>query len=402
MNEIKNVLFVGSVYPNNREAEIKRNSNHGIDNAANNLQAALLVGLDKYYPDIKVITQPVIRTFPFGYKKIIFKGSNFGHKNGAKDFCLGFLNVIVLKHISKYLTLLVKLLDIVNVKHETVIIIYGVHSPYLMAISTLRLFKPNVKVCLIAPDLPQFMSENKNIVFKFLKFIDFVFIKKYMARVDSFVILSEFMKEPLEIDHRPWTLIEGIYNKSEVIDDFDKERFKTILYTGSVGIRYGILNLLNAFDSIKDANYRLWIRGDGDAKKYIIDASKLDSRITYFEEMSRNELMLLQKRATVLINPVTSNEPFTRFFFPSKTMDYLASGTPTIMNYIESLPKEYLDYVYVPQNENIDGLKEMILTVCNKNQTELNEFGRKASKFILENKNPIVQVKKIYDMINTL
>ena len=83
-------------------------------------------------------------------------------------------------------------------------------------------------------------------------------------------------------------------------------------------------------------------------------------------------------------------------------MEYLASGTPCIMHKLPGVPEEYFEYVYLSEKEDAEGLKDTIINVLNKTQNELDEFGRKASEFILQNKNPIAQVKKIYDMINTL
>lgn len=58
-----NIIFVGSFYPHEREDEIRRNSKCGIDNASNNLQWAFLEGFDYYYPNLKVIAKPFIRTY---------------------------------------------------------------------------------------------------------------------------------------------------------------------------------------------------------------------------------------------------------------------------------------------------------------------------------------------------
>ena len=62
--------------------------------------------------------------------------------------------------------------------------------------------------------------------------------------------------------------------------------------------------------------------------------------------MSREELLKMERRATVMINPTPARLNFTKYFFPSKTMEYLASGTPTVMYRLGCMPKEYDDYVY--------------------------------------------------------
>src|SRR5690606_28854588 len=103
-----------------------------------------------------------------------------------------------------------------------------------------------------------------------------------------------------------------------------KEEFKTILYTGTLAKRYGIVHLLEAFALIKDQDYRLWICGDGDARDEVNEKVRMDPRITYFSQISRERVLKFQKKATVLVNPRKSEGEFTKYSFPSKTMEYLA------------------------------------------------------------------------------
>ena len=115
--------------------------------------------------------------------------------------------------------------------------------------------------------------------------------------------------------------------------------------------------------------------------------------------MSAKELSELQKKATVLINPVKPAEEYTRYFFPSKTMEYLASGTPTIMYKLDCLPHDYYNHIYFVENETVEGLRNTIINVCSKPKEELKAFGKQASEFILEKKNPTAQASKMLDMI---
>jgi hypothetical protein len=70
------------------------------------------------------------------------------------------------------------------------------------------------------------------------------------------------------------------------------------------------------------------------------------------------------------------------------------------MHRLAGIPEEYYKYCFVADNENAEGLKEMILNVFSKNQVELDEIGKKAASFIYDGKNPKEQVRKIFNMIN--
>ena len=134
----------------------------------------------------------------------------------------------------------------------------------------------------------------------------------------------------------------------------------------------------------------------------ILEACKKDSRIKYYESMTKEDLLKLQKKATVLINPVSSLKKFTRYFFPSKTMEYLASGTPTIMSKLDCLPEEYYNHIYFFDDESIEGMKNKIIEVCEKPQDELNAFGKAASEFIINEKNEKKQAEKIVKLLNSI
>ena len=80
-------------------------------------------------------------------------------------------------------------------------------------------------------------------------------------------------------------------------------------------------------------------------------------------------------------------------------MEYLASGTPTLMSKLPCLPKEYEPYIYFFDDESVEGMKNKIIEICEKSQEELNEFGEKAAKFIHTQKNEIAQTKRIIEFI---
>ena len=396
-------IFIGSPFPDNRHNEIIRESIGIIDNAANNFQSALIKGLQNFYPDLKVISLPVIGEYPKGYKKIKFAASDFVFDSQIVGYTLGFINLPGLKHYSRYNNLKHKLKEVLDPEKDTTIFVYGMHSPYLKAINDLNYkYKIRVKTCLIVPDLPQFMSGNNNPVYRLLKWIDSNFIKKYLQKISSFVFLTKYMAEELNVNERPWIVVEGIFVPKKDISVSKPQNLKVILYTGNLAKRYGIANLLEGFTSLKNEEFRLWICGDGDYKEEIINETKKDDRIKYLGQLPYKKIFELQQEATVLVNPRTSEGDFTKYSFPSKTMEYMGSGTPTIIHPLPGIPAEYFDYVFVAKTESSEGLKDTILTVCNKSEQELAEFGKKAKSFVTENKTPQKQCLKIYKMLESL
>lgn len=397
-----NIILLMGLFPPQIRADIELNSKGVIQYAADALQWSIVKGFGNFCNlcNLKIINLPFIGSYPLRFKTFRSKAFSFEHRKDADDFNVGFLNLPIVKMFSRYINAKKALKKtMLHCDGKTVIVIYSINSPFLCAAVDIKRKYPNTKICVIVPDLPQYMSDTKNVFYHSLKSVDSLFIKRAINEVDFFVLLSDYMTEVLRINSRPYVRVEGIYNPSDSMDVVAKEKNKTILYSGTLARRYGIMNLVNAFGAIDKPDYRLWICGDGDCRTEIENRAKIDSRIIYLGQLSRAEVLVLQKRATVLVNPRTSEGEFTKFSFPSKIMEYLASGTPCIIHRLKGIPDEYFQYCFVCVKENVDGLKDVILAVCGKEQSELDDFGGKAARFIKEQKNPTVQVKKIYDML---
>ena len=391
------VIFIGTIYPPGSVDRL-RELGSVIEYASDTFEKSLLQGLFEQVPDLKVITTPVVSSYPRVQQKK-FEGYEFKLPFSKQThYCVGFSNVSYKKTLSKVLHIKRAIENALDEGDDNIIIIYAVHSPFLMSLCGID--KKRYKSCLIVPDLPEFMSDNSSILYKIAKKLDKLFINYSLKSIDSFVLFSPHMKEYLPVKSKPWIHMEGIYNTQTVpIVREEKYKEKVILYTGNLQKRMGIKYLLEAFSMIPNTDYRLWIRGNGTCLNDVKEAAKKDSRIQYIEHLSKDELLKLQRRATVLINPVFPSQTFTRYFFPSKTMEYMASGTPTIMYKLDCLPKEYYPYLYFFEDESVGGIRDKILEICSKSQFELDTFGKAASEFIIKEKNELKQSKKVVDFL---
>ena len=355
-------------------------------------------GFSKQVPHIKIISGWHVTPFP-KVKKIFLKRRTFD-EFGTKDYVfVGGLNLPLLNMASRFFRCRRELRAMLSQKEKNVVVIYEVHSPLLLAAVSLRKRIKHINV--IVPDLPQYMSGNKNKFYLFMKGIDAKIIKKCLSKIDSYSLLSEGMTELLPMEGKEWTLMEGIFQNSFTKDAIEKEPYKTIMYAGGIHRRRGTDLLIQAFKLIDDSQYRLWIRGDGDdeMKAEIIELSKMDHRVHYFEPMERSELLKLEQRATIMVNPTPPSLDFVKYFFPSKTMEYLASGTATLMFHLPCMPEEYDEHLFYVEDESADSLRDKMVEVCEMPSEERIQFGQEARRFILTQKTPEKQCGRIIDMI---
>lgn len=370
-----------------------------VDFPSNSLQSALLSGLDQIYDNLKVISSPPVSPYP-KIKVKDFKPFRFSHKGGSQlnDAFVGALNLPIIRLISRFLRVRAELKKSISNKESNILITYGLHTPFLLAAVCLR--KRIDKCCVIVPDMPQFMSGKKNRLYRMAKALDKMIINHCIRKYDMFVLLSPHMADILPIEDKQQVVVDGIFGGTpEELENTSKTTKKAILYTGDTADRCGVPDLIEAFKQIPGDDYELWLRGYGTNINEILESIKSDSRIKYFPPMPRTELLRLERQATVLVNPIRPSQEFTRYYFPSKTMEYLASGTPTVMYRLDCLSPEYDDLLCYVKDETIESLRDTLVSVCELSFTERQAIGERAKLFIKEKRNPYVQAEKIVRMI---
>ena len=203
---------------------------------------------------------------------------------------------------------------------------------------------------------------------------------------------------------KPFLVMEGLVD-SEIIYKENiattKKAKRILLYAGGIYEKYGVKNLIEAFMGLKAEDTELHIYGSGDLEKEMPNYCTLDKRVLYFGEVSNSIVVKRLEDATILINPRPTTEEFTKFSFPSKNMEYMVSGTPLLTTVLPGMPKEYHEYVYLLEDESLEGFRNTIQKILSKSSTELNAFGKKSKDFVLNNKSNVIQAKRIINFLNS-
>lgn len=395
-----NLLFLSLQYDKAHEAEYLRNSKIGLQGAINTFQWNLVDGfLENEVTPFILNTLPV-GTFPISYKKLLLKSRNWGYK-GMSCHEVGYLNLPILKQWLRQKKIKKELIKWVeNVQGPKTILAYSLYLPFEKAMIAVKKRHPEIKLCFIVADLPcQYGILPKKPMKSYL-------FKKYgqytldlMVSSDAFVLLTEQMKEPLHVGDRPYVVVEGICSAGASLPLQPIPGKKVILYTGTLHYQFGIGTLLEAFSQIDDPTYELWICGAGEAEAEIRSRAALDHRIHFYGYVTKEEALRLQQQATLLVNPRTNEGEYTKYSFPSKTIEYMASGVPVLMYKLDGIPDEYDNYIYYVEGNSTDYLRAAIESVCNKTKQELDEFGLRAREFVLNEKNCVMQTKKMLAMI---
>ena len=392
----KTAILIGGVIPESMFQEIM-DMGSDVDYAANKFQLSFIDGLSKSYEKVIVISAPLISSFPKA-NTICFRKKRIRYLPNVDIIITGYVNLPIIKMASKC----ARIFGCLSlVEKEADLLIYSPHSPFLVAsYPYLRRLTNN---SLIIPDLPEFMASKTSKLYLLAKKIDHAIIDFCLKRINSYILFSSLMSEKVKINGKPCMVMEGIYKNEELENDAHiNTGEKIILYTGRADERYGIRLLLDAFAEITDPDFRLYIRGDGSVIEEVNRRSVKDKRIKHIGKLSSKDLKRLQQQASVLFNPVSSKEEFTKYFFPSKTMEYLASGTPTVMSRLKCMPKEYESYVFYYDEDTPKAIKDKIIEVCSLSDEQRKEYGIKARQFILKEKNADIQAARVKAFMESL
>lgn len=342
--------MICGVYAEENEQEVLSCSKGYVEQSANIFQRKLIRGIEKNKIDFKVISAPLIGAYPMRFTKSRFKG--FAEKCNRYEY-VSFNNIWGVRNISRTRALKKKIKEYLDCETEDkfLILIYCPHTPFLEAAMYAKKLKPKSKICLVVPDLPQYMNLNESGrgLYDFFKRYDIRHMEKLIAQVDSFVILTEPMKDVLKIGNRPYIVVEGIVDfesnrQHNIVPD---DGIKRIVYTGKLNMKFGIKELVDSFMRIEGSNYRLILCGDGDARNYVQEKADLDSRIEYMGMVTSAKAKEYIDMADVLINPRPNNEEYTKYSFPSKNIEYLMTGKPVVAYMLDGMPKCYEQFMYI-------------------------------------------------------
>lgn len=227
---------------------------------------------------------------------------------------------------------------------------------------------------------------------------------RQILRYDGYVLLTAAMNKRVNPRHKPFLVAEGQADASLLTNADSAEKYPdpVCLYAGMLHEKYGILRLVQAFLLLPHANARLIIYGTGDAAERIQKIANADARIEYRGVCDNAEVVREEARAWLLINPRPSDEEFTRFSFPSKNLEYMASGTAVLTTKLPGMPAAYHDYVYLFDDETPAGMADTLVRLLSSDRAALDRKGAAARNFVLTEKSNVTQAKRILALLHGL
>lgn len=355
------VLFLSGVFAKENEAEVIAHAKGPVEYSANRFQEKIINGFREENYDITVLSAPFIGAFPIAGDIVHFKG--FGETQDKYQY-VNFCNVWGIRNLSRARALKRELDDFIKCEDSSkLIVVTSPHTPFVDAAAYAKKKDPRIQINLIIPDLPQYMNLKAKVswIYKIGKKVDIAKFNKLIERVDAFTLLTEAMAAKLKIENKPYIVVEGILesdifviNENKKMKQLREEKNKLIVYTGKTDEKFGIKELIDAFMQINEINYRLIICGRGDSDAFIKEKANGDTRIIMLGQVTPEEAQEWILKADVLVNPRLNNEEYTKFSFPSKNLEYLASGNSVVYYMLDGMKDIYSSFANIVIGERLD------------------------------------------------
>lgn len=257
--------------------------------------------------------------------------------------------------------------------------------------------KYRLPIVFIVTDIPEFQRG------KLLKGIN----DKIIAGADGFVLLTGKMSEKINPENKPFVVIEGHSDAS--LSEIEREaRYeyaggkKVVIYAGSLLRLYGIGNLVEGFIAADIPDAELRVYGDGDYREELEEICKTHKNVKYMGVKPNAVAVEDERRAALLVNPRPTAPEYTKYSFPSKNMEYMASGTPVMTTALPGMPREYYPLVEIIDDETPQGIAKKLKEFFAVDAGKRYEKGAAARRFVLENKSNKVQAAKIIEFIEKI
>jgi len=206
---------------------------------------------------------------------------------------------------------------------------------------------------------------------------------RQFSKFDKVVLLSENSKSYIE-DENKCEIINGCIDWSM----FEKMRMPEqneeciIAYTGFISKVTGIELLIKAFERMRNRKCKLIISGqiDDQEKDFLERACRNNPNIDYWGYVDKKSYIALLQKSDILVNPRDMSFRQNQYNFPSKILEYLASGRIIVSTKFSGYRK-YENFINFCESTP-DALAEHLVDCMEKKNEISREFYDKNRAFV--------------------
>jgi glycosyltransferase involved in cell wall biosynthesis len=351
-----------------------------------------------------VLSQRPLRAYPAS-RVLWQRGEWVTLDNGLPAYLVPFVNLAVIRPLTVGLVILARLLawnwQRRRVPHRVVYVFNLTEPSGLFCWLGARLGGAKVVAWINDINVP-----GQTVPATWPRRLDFWLQKKIIPSFDGIVAVSDLIIQ----DFAPGTSYIRVAGgvRPQVLEYFanapregreELDGTFTVVFAGSLDEANGVSELLQAFSLLTDPRFRLKIAGAGPLEVEVRDAVQADPRIEYCGYLSFDQVLELYATADVLVNMRITKRLDTQYFFPSKLIEYLATGVPVITTCTGHVGQEYADVAFLLPDESAQGLAEILGHVAGLPVQERIQRARMAQARIYERNTWDAHGRRVLDYI---
>ena len=388
-----NILFVGKFFPPKVEKTVLADTRGEAVFSDHNFEMSLLSGLAAQGTDVcvRAVTVPYVYSYPHNNRRAFIRREVYTDANGVPVYSAGFCNIVVINQFARRAAARRAILrELSKFEGDEVTVIVNTPVPELSGAVmdarrrtskrlTTAVVVPDVRECLV--DMSSDATSLKGRLVRRINRRN----ARLSAQYDRYIFLTAAMNDFYKADPGNVMVMEGLLDEKRVrqaVIDPDASLPPTsakeiILYAGTLNRIFGVTDLVDMFEKAAFPNTELWICGNGDAEAYI-----------------------RERAATILVNPRTAAGEYTRYSFPSKTIEYLLAGKTVVMNRLPGIPAEYDRYVRYPKDESAEAWADTLRAVMAEDPDTRAARDKAGRDFILSSKTARAQCARIVSFLS--
>ncbi len=244
------------------------------------------------------------------------------------------------------------------------------NEPFICIVDTLRINlvkgavkfarKYNAKIVGMLTDNPANLSHVRRSYVKN--------VYRNTQRLDAFLTLSNGLLRAFKVTEKPNYIFEGLVDEIPTIKKQPIGNY--YFFGGSLYERYGVKRLINAFLE-SNIQEKMVIAGNGPLKDYIYQVTDKSLKLLYLSQLPVNQIYGLEQHAIANINPRPFSKKLDDESVPSKLLEYLSSGIPTISTIHSKLYEIFKNDIYWIEDDTTIGIKNALNDFAKKDYDEM-------------------------------
>ncbi len=229
--------------------------------------------------------------------------------------------------------------------------------------------------------------------------LDYWMQRRILRRFDGFMVVSQAIADDFA-PGRPVCRIEGGIRQTDFLARVPDRRrraagepFRLVL-SGTLDVFNGVRLVLDAA-KLLPPGFEVVVAGAGPLEGEVRARAKDDRTIDFKGFRTFEEMLELYSTADLLLNVRLTKAMNTRYFYPSKMMEFLASGVPVLSTCTGHTEEEFGDFVYLLRDETPEGLGALVTRIASSDPDERAAMGRRAREYMFANKTWDIQGERL-------